>query len=605
MDTIDNLSFTLVTKLTQSVIKNTASILLLLLVFSCQGQTSGNYKRVNLNNSWGFVDENEKVIIPLGIYDFLNPIDEQNMILAKMNGKDGYIDIHQNILIPFEFEDLGVFSDNGLAPAKKNGKSGAINRKGKVIVPFIYDKVNYFYKSGLAIASKDDKFGFVDGKGKEIIPVIYENVDQTMNDKIVLVSKNKKWAFFSNNGEQLTDFKFDQIKQAYIKQNGRDKDTYFKGGLAIAIIGNQVQYLDQNLKEVIPLGKYDFTKSLNKNGFGIVGKNNKFGIINNQGREVVPLEYDTILHPTRYTNILELFILKKNETLKILDENTKVIKENILACTWDKIDSDDYYSNVLLVKDYQNKFGIIDEIGKTIIPFEFEKLLPFDAQETTIAKKNNKYGIINYKNIALIPFENDEIHSNKFSKIYIVKQNDKFKLYNKKGIKIIDFVFEDLQPCFYDQDNKFIVRFKGKYGITDITGKEIIPNEFDEISNWVEYGPEAHFVTKNKKIGMYSRDGIQLIPPIYDEIKYVNNNIIIVSQNKKYGVISISNKNIIPLKYDKIYLDRYKITYENKEPEIYVLKNGIYSQLDKNNKQIRSNISEKEIKEKFEYYFEK
>lgn len=578
---------------------------LLFLVFSCKGQTSENYERINKNNSWGFVDENGKEIIPLGIYEFLNPIDERNMILAKKDGKDGYIDIHQNILIPFEYDDLGVFSSaNDLAPAKKNGKSGAINRKGETVVPFIYDRVNYFYKSGLAIVIKDNKFGFVNALGKEIIPIIYENVDQTMIDEIVLVSKNKKWAFFSNKGKQLTDFIFDEVKQAYITEGGRNKDTYFKGDLAIVSVGNQFQYLDRNLKEVIPFGEYDYTESLNKNGFGIVAKKNKYGIIDNKGNEIIRLEYDKIEHPKRYSNILELFVSEKNGTLQIFDENIKLIKDNILDYSWDKIDFDDYYLDVLLLKDNQNKFGIIDETGKTIIPFEFEELRPFDGQETTIAKKNNHFGIIDFKSKELVSFENDEIYSSKFSEIFVIKQNEKFGLFNKQGDKIIDFVFEDLQPCFYDEDNKFIVKSQGKYGIIDITGKEIIPNEFDEISNWVEYGPEAHFVTKNKKMGMYSRDGKQLIPPIYDELHYTTNNLIVVSQNKKYGIVNISNKIIIPLEYDKIFLDWYKIFYENQEPEIYVLKNGIYSQLDKNNKQVKTNIPEKEIEEKFKYYFE-
>lgn len=579
---------------------------LLFLAFSCKGQTSENYERINEYNSWGFVDENGKEIIPLGIYEFLNPIDERNMILAKKKGKDGYIDIQQNILIPFEYDDLGVFSfANELAPAKKNGKSGAINRKGETVVPFIYDKVNYFYKSGLAIVIKDKKFGFVNASGKEIIPVIYENVDQTMIDEIVLVSKNKKWAFFSNKGKQLTDFTFDEVKQAYITEDGRNKNTYFKGDLAIVTVGNQSQYLDRNLKEVIPFGEYDYTESLNKNGFGIVAKNNKYGIIDNKGNEIIRLEYDKIEHPKRYSNILELFVLEKNGTLQIFDENIKPIKQDILSYKWDKIDFDDYYLDVLLLKDNQNKFGIIDETGKTIIPFEFEELRPFDGQETTIAKKNNHFGIIDFKNKELVSFENDEIYSSKFSEIFVVKQNDKYGLLNKQGGKIMDFVFEDLQPCFYDEDNKFIVKSKGKYGIIDITGKEIIPNEFDKISNWVEYGPKAHFVTKNKKMGMYSRDGKQLIPPIYDELHYTTNNLIVVSQNKKYGIVNISNNIVIPLEYDKIFLDWHKIYYENQEPEIYVLKNGVYSQLDKNNKQVKTNISEKEIKEKFKYYFEK
>lgn len=578
---------------------------LLFLVFSCQGQTPENYIRINENNSYGFVDENGKEIIPLGIYEFLNPIDEKDMILAKKNGKDGYIDIHQNILIPFDYDDLGVFTDNGLAPAVKNGKSGSINRKGEEIIPFIYDEVDYFYASGLAKVKKDGKFGFINVNGKEIIPVIYEEVDQSMVDETVIVSKNKKWAFFSNSGKQLTEFKFDKVIDMPVSKEKSHYSTFFKGGLALVYLKNKPQLINKNMQVVVPVGKYDHIESLNKNGFGIVAKNKKFGIINNQGIEVIPLENKKIEHPKSYSNILDLFVIHKRGGIEILDENTKSIKKEILEYRWDKIYFDDYFIDVLLLKDNQNKFGIIDETGNTIIPFKFEELRPFNGQKTTIAKKNNYYGIINFQNKELVFFENDEIFSSKFSEIFVVKQNEKFGLFNKQGVKIMDFVFEYLQPCYYDDDNKFIVKSRGKYGIIDITGKEIIPTEFDEISNWVEYGPDAHIVSKNKKWGMYSRDGQQLIPPIYEELYYITNNFIIVSQNKKYGIVSISNKIVIPLEYDKIFLDWFKIYYEKKEPEIYVLKNGIYSQLDLNNKQIKTNIPEKEIKEKFKYYFEK
>jgi len=97
----------------------------LTVLLSCNGQTaSTSYERVNENNHWGFVNEKKEMIIPFGLYDFLNPIDELGMILATKNGKEGYIDIHQNILIPFDYEDLGVFTENGLAPTKKKRQNG-------------------------------------------------------------------------------------------------------------------------------------------------------------------------------------------------------------------------------------------------------------------------------------------------------------------------------------------------------------------------------------------------------------------------------------------------------------------------------------------------
>ena len=73
----------LVVILFPSIMKKLIIISLFLLFFSCEEQISQNYIRINENNFYGFVDENGKEIIPLGIYNFLNPIDEKNMILAK------------------------------------------------------------------------------------------------------------------------------------------------------------------------------------------------------------------------------------------------------------------------------------------------------------------------------------------------------------------------------------------------------------------------------------------------------------------------------------------------------------------------------------------
>lgn len=91
---------------------------------------------------------------------------------------------------------------------------------------------------------------------------------------------------------------------------------------------------------------------------------------------------------------------------------------------------------------------------------------------------------------------------------------------------------------------------------------------------------------------MYSRDGKELIAAIYEDLHYITNDFIIVSQNKKYGIVNISNQSVIPVVYDKVYLDWYKVYYQNQEPEIFVLKNGVYSQFDKNNKLLKTNISE-------------
>src|SRR5690554_2463370 len=156
--------------------KQTLNILFLLLfAVSCKPQfaekindqnNQENYKRIHGENSWGFINQDNDTIIPLGKYKFLNPIDDEGMILAELNGKHGYISINQDTLIPFKYDDLSVFT-YGLVSAKLNGKYGFLDRKGKVIIPFEYDSQSYFYKCQLAEAKLNGKYGFIDKRSEE------------------------------------------------------------------------------------------------------------------------------------------------------------------------------------------------------------------------------------------------------------------------------------------------------------------------------------------------------------------------------------------------------------------------------------------------------
>ena len=123
------------------------------------------------------------------------------------------------------------------------------------------------------------------------------------------------------------------------------------------------------------------------------------------------------------------------------------------------------------------------------------------------------------------------------------------------------------------------------------------------MSNWVEYGPgkNYHFVTKDNKKGLITKEGKTVIAPIYDHLFYHNDKMIILSKDEKYGVITIQNEQVIPFFYEKIYIE-FGFFGDNKEAEFYVLKNGKYSIVNNKNEIIKSNISAQEVKDKFSYY---
>jgi hypothetical protein len=555
------------------------------------------------DNSWGYNDESGKVIIPLGKYKFLNPMDEKGMIFAEKGNKYGYIDIHEKILVPFEYDDLTLFSEE-LACVKKKGKFGFINRNGKVVIPVQYENETYFQKAGVARVKKNNYYGFINKKGKEVIPIIYKNANIGTADSLISLFKGGKWAFFDSYGNQKTTFIYDEIALTDIAINGNDESTFWRNGLILVRKDNQIAYLDRDFKEVIPFGKYDTGERFNQNRIAIVSKNGKYGIIDEFGKERVKPEYDTIENPEEFNHKSEIFVAKKNNYLVLLDEYGKKIYDKIKGFSFDHCHLNKKIEKIYHIQGLNGKYGAIDTKGKLIIPVIYDELNGFASNPNAIVKYKNKYGLIDSKNKTTYPIENELIYGDlRELDYYIIKKNNKVGIIDKNLKPIFNFDFQEISPCFYDTRNRFIAKQNEKYGVIDRAGRIIIPFQYSEMSNWVEYGPgeNFHFVTKNNKRGLITKEGKITIPAIYNSLFYHDDKTIILSKNGKYGAVTIHNKLVIPFIYDKIYVESI-FEQKNNEPEFYVLKNGRYNIINSKNEIIKSNISKEEVENKFSYY---
>ena len=578
-------------------------LIILLLVISCKSNKtelnsaeSQIYKRISGNKTWGFVNQNGDTIIPLNKYKFLNPIDEEGMILGENNGKRGYINIAQDTLIPFIYDDLSVFS-HGLAPAKQNGKFGYIDRNGRVVIPFKYENESHFYKCKIASAKLNGKFGFIDQSGNEIVPIKYEKVRSNKIDSLVCAMQNGKWAFFSCSGEQLTDFKFDKITESYYDDRNY---TYFKKGLCRVEVNGEIGYINKNFSEVVPIGIYKVAEPF-RNNLAIVGKNGKYGIIDSLGKVILPIKYDFIEHPTEYSNESDLFAVKQGKNIQLLDKTANPITDfNIKEFEWDSYKGKESYQRYFVLTNSSGMVGTVSDKGIKEIPFEYQEIKPFDGKSVTYAKQSGKYGLIDYNGKIILPLEYDNIFSQKFFDYYIVKDSEKSGMFDKNGNQIISFSYQNIIPAFYEKNKRFIVQKNGLFGVIDLNENIIIPIEFEEISNWVEYGPKEHFITKNGKKGLISRDGEIVIPPEYDEILVDNSKLIKVKKNGLFGTINWKNEIVHPIDYEQILWEWPYLT--NKELDtIYLKKNGKYLSTDTKGKVLESKVSEKLIDDKFGY----
>ena len=565
---------------------------------------TGWFRVLNTKNKWGFIDKDSVIKIPFE-YDFVNPFEHQ-LAYVKNKGKEFYINPKNEIVIEGRFDKIDIFSE-GLASVKKDGKFGFINEKGKLIIPLIYDNVDYFRTSGLCAVTLNGKSGFIDKSGKEIIKIIYPEVHQEMFDRIVIVKNNRKWAFFDNHGNQLSDFIYDKVfRTDYYDFSKdiftRDQSTFFKNGAALVLKNGKYEFLNEKIKPAFVNNKFDSASVFDAFKNAIVKRNGKYGMIKPSGEFKVPFKFDFIEpYDTAHGNYSEYYNARKGKIYSFFNKNLKKIGES-----YEPIYNDFSTNNSeISFKSLKGKFGVVDWQGNEKIPFVYDEALDFKKSDNSIAKKNGKFGVINIYNREIFPFIYDEINEldevENLKNTYILSSKKEDKLVNIKGEEFLSG-YQMIHPIFYDHSN-FIVKKNNKFGIADLQNKILLPIVFDEISDWVEYGPEdRHIVKRNGKYGMVEYKTFkEKIPAIYDFV-FIARDKVFVGKDEKYGIIDLNNKIICPLIYDEIK-PSFGYGFGMSESRIFARKGKQYLEIDEKGKVLKE-ISQKLYKENTDRNFD-
>jgi len=549
-----------------------------------------NWKRILLvkPNKWGFVNNKNEIMIPFE-YDFINPF-ENGLAYAEKNEKKIFV-TPRNLKLTGDYDEAGIFT-YGRAPVAKNKKWGFIDEDGILVIPMIYDHVEYFTKNNLSAVGKSGKAGFINREGKEVVPTIFEKVIGEQLDDLVIARKNYKWAFFNSKGNQLTDFLYTNVQRTW----KGDETTFFENGPASVKMNGKYIFLDKNLKPAFPNLSFDSANSFDSNGNAIVKNHGKVGVLKNNGRLAIPLVYDAIENysPNGSSNP-DFYIFQINNRYSFFNSDLIKIAES----------NEDFFdvifsNNIKYIsfKNLNNKYGLVDIKGNIKIPFIYDENLNFDGNNFSIAQKKNKFGIIDINNKEIVPF-----NYNWISQIDEAEEN-LFIISNPSGASLINlnkkaFVSGEEIQSIFNSPLKFIVKRNKKYGIVDLQNKIILPFEYDEISNWTEYGPRnSKLIRKNGKTGLIDENTFKItIPPKYDEFKYING-LIFAKINGKMGIIDESGKTICPFIFDEIYpslLDVYNPS--SNEKRIFVKKGKDYFQIDHTGKILKSNIKLPEVLE--------
>lgn len=194
--------------------------------------------------------------------------------------------------------------------------------------------------------------------------------------------------------------------------------------------------------------------------------------------------------------------------------------------------------------------GLIDFDGKIVAKPIYDELESVKYKEGEIlAKKNGKYGVINNKGKELIPFEYTEIIADTYYN----------GTYEKSGY-IVKTEAEDGY----------------KYGYIDYKWKKLLGNEYTSISRLVDVEGEDIYlaVAKNGQYGLMKNKN-KVIDFAYQSITYNKTaNLLAVQRGEKYGVYNLKGENIIPIEYRGIKFNGIYVCAKEYDDDVYFNQKG-------------------------------
>lgn len=470
-------------------------------VFVCYyeyNENAGEYKTKVLNEKGEQILTAYEQVLPLMCEESTSNIPfEKSVLKYKENGKYGIIDFSgKKITKPIYDNIESLEYREGSLLVEQNGKFGVININGKQIVKVEYDKIesdayytteNDYMEAGFIVQTKTDdgyRYGYINKEGKQILNTEYNEINRIVDIKdsenvYLLASKNGKYGILKNNKE--------------IIQNAYEEIEYNK-----------------------------------TNNLLIVQKNSKQGVLTLDGKEILPTDFDYILCTGNKITA------KKGENVEIY--NAKGEKQSIKYDNSIEISN----SNYTITIDAEDKFGIVNKEGQTLIKNKYE-YIEYAFETYFIVTENGKVGVIDINKGEVIEFKYDIIQKVKDKDVLqaIISSTNTIEMYNNRMEKQVSiknatlYTYDNYIKLISDRDMKYLDNYgnvtsnkeilknnklfayskDGKWGFVDTNENIVIEAKYDIVTEFNEYGFAG--IKKGNKWGVVNEEGEIIVEPSY------------------------------------------------------------------------------------------
>lgn len=223
-------------------------------------------------------------------YDTISALQENAAYIFTKEGGSGILSKDGKVLVDLEnpFQELHDMSENYFG-VKIDDKFGFVDTLGRLRIANRYDSITHF-KSGMAAVSLLGRWGYIDKTERLVVQPQFERA-YPFSGGLAVVKKDGKYGMVDKKGETVVSIEYDRIYPG-------QKDRFL---VARAVNdGYQVGLVSKTGRALI-YPKYDTLEDLG-NGFVIITRKEKYGLLTVEGRSTIPLIYDDLLYDA-YNNV--------------------------------------------------------------------------------------------------------------------------------------------------------------------------------------------------------------------------------------------------------------------------------------------------------------
>ena len=540
-----------------------------------------------LNGRMGLQKDIHKPITP-AVYDTLYMLNTSRYVGKRFNSTKqqsfwGIIDASGNQIIPFQYLVLKIRHNMALVGKPEHNliKYGAYSLNGEEIISPKFESVNALSEE-LVVARKLGNNAIFNRSGVKVFQIDADSIS-LLGTEYLKVNINGKAGITRLNNDIVATNSYRDVKiennEVWVKQFPKWQiikayDTLILNYENVIdwqnnfIVTSRGKSLLVNRNDEALSKSYDSIIKVN-NSIALVNNQNKWGALNYNGEEVIPVKYSLILGDE------ELLYTRNTGS----HAKWSVYDYYGFCKTKLKYDSITPISEGRIAMKRRGKWGYLDRFGVEVIAPIFGKAMPF-KDGLAIVTFYGEDGIINrsgrweaiptpisikaYDNNTLLGKVNGQYQIKKFSGELVYFTGNHLEMISSGFLErdssnvllrriswsgTFEYVTDENEITLTGGAGLVIFRANGKYGFKDQQGRIIISNRYEAVK---PFHQRLAAFKINSKWGFINLDEQIIIQPRYDSVGYFRGNACITIKNELLGVINVKGEEIVENQFQQI-----------------------------------------------------